>query len=92
MVITYYSLQFLRNGDTKYTNVGVTIPVSTFTIDFVFENCFLSTMTPYVDSRDGPQISENWPMIIRATVPQLVYPGTCYSELAHYTQTNKKDI
>jgi hypothetical protein len=49
-------------------------------------------MTPYVDSQDGPQISENWPMIIRATVPQLVYPGTCYSELAHYTQANKKDI
>jgi hypothetical protein len=29
------------------------MPVSTFTIDFVFENCFLSAMTPYVDSRDG---------------------------------------
>ena len=35
----------------------LTIPVSTFTIDFVFENCFLSAMTPYVDSRDGQSLS-----------------------------------
>ena len=27
---------------------SVTIPVSTFAIDFVFENCFLSAMTPYM--------------------------------------------
>jgi hypothetical protein len=26
-------------------------------IDFVFENCFLSAMTPYVDSRDGRSLS-----------------------------------
>ena len=37
--------------------ISVTIPVSTFTIDFVFENCFLSAMTPYVDSRDGRSLS-----------------------------------
>ena len=37
--------------------MSVTIPVSTFTIDFVFENCFLSGMTPYVDSRDGWSLS-----------------------------------
>jgi hypothetical protein len=35
----------------------VTIPVSTFTIDLVFENCFLSTMAPYVYSRDGRSLS-----------------------------------
>jgi hypothetical protein len=27
------------------------------TLDFVFENCFLSCMTPYVDSRDGRSLS-----------------------------------
>ena len=37
--------------------MSVTIPVSTFTIDFVFENCFLSAMAPYVDSRDGRRLS-----------------------------------
>jgi hypothetical protein len=37
--------------------MSVTIPVSTFTIDFVFENSFLSAMTPYVDSRDGRSLS-----------------------------------
>ena len=35
----------------SWYEISVTIPVSTFTIDFVFENCFLSAMTPYVDSR-----------------------------------------
>ena len=39
--------------------MSVTIPVSTFTIDFVFKNCFLSGMTPYVDSRDGSE-SQIW--------------------------------
>jgi hypothetical protein len=37
--------------------MGVTIPVATFTIDFVFENCFLFAMTPYVDSRGGWSLS-----------------------------------
>jgi hypothetical protein len=49
VVIIYYSLQFYE--------ISVTIPVSTFTIDFVFEYCFLSAMTPYVDSRDGRSLS-----------------------------------
>jgi hypothetical protein len=35
----------------------LTIPVSTFTIDLVFKNCFLSTMAPYVYSRDGWRLS-----------------------------------
>ena len=35
----------------------MTIPVSTFTVDFIFENSFLSAMTPYVDSRDGQSLS-----------------------------------
>jgi hypothetical protein len=30
----------------RYHEISVTIPVSTFTIDFVFENCFFSAMTP----------------------------------------------
>ena len=29
----------------------------TFTIDLVFENCFLSAMAPYVYSRDGRSLS-----------------------------------
>jgi hypothetical protein len=33
------------------------MPVSTFTIDLVFENCFLSAMAPYVYSRDGRSLS-----------------------------------
>jgi hypothetical protein len=37
--------------------ISVTIPVSTFTIDLVFENCFLSAMAPYVYSRDGRSLS-----------------------------------
>jgi hypothetical protein len=37
--------------------ISVIIPVSTFTIDFVFENCFLSAITPYVDSRDVRSLS-----------------------------------
>ena len=32
--------------------ISITIHVSTFTIDLVFENCFLSAMAPYVYSRD----------------------------------------
>ena len=56
LVITYYSLQFLSNGDWRY-EISVTIPVSTFTIDLVFENCFLSAMAPYVYSRDGWSLS-----------------------------------
>jgi hypothetical protein len=37
--------------------ISVTIPVSTFTIDLVFENCFLPAMAPYVYSRDGRSLS-----------------------------------
>jgi nucleoside-diphosphate-sugar epimerase len=39
------------------TTIGNTIPVSTITIDLVFENCFLSAMAPYVYSRDGRSLS-----------------------------------
>jgi hypothetical protein len=37
--------------------ISVTILVPTFTIDLVFENCFLSAMAPYVFSRDGRSLS-----------------------------------
>jgi hypothetical protein len=37
--------------------ISVTIPVSTFTIDLVFENCFLSDMALYVYFRDGQSLS-----------------------------------
>jgi hypothetical protein len=43
--------------DRLWYEISVTIPVSTFTVDFVFENSFLSAMTPYVDSRDGRSLS-----------------------------------
>jgi hypothetical protein len=37
--------------------ISVTIPVSTFMIDLVFENSFLSAMASYVYSRDGRSLS-----------------------------------
>ena len=37
--------------------MSVTIPVSIFKTGFVFENCYLSAITPYVDSRDGRSLS-----------------------------------
>ena len=44
--------------------------IRTFTIDFVFENCFLSATTPYVDSRDGRSLS--------------IYGSECqYGKLSH---------
>jgi hypothetical protein len=48
---SHFSLWFQSSGSP------VTIPVSTFTIDFIFKNCFLSVMTPYVDSCDGRSLS-----------------------------------
>jgi hypothetical protein len=35
----------------------MSILVSTFSIDLVFENCFLSALAPYVYSRDGRSLS-----------------------------------
>ena len=44
----------------KYEHVFLSILnkyIYTFTIDFVFENCFWSVMAPYVDSRDERSLS-----------------------------------
>jgi hypothetical protein len=50
--------------------ISVTIPVSTFTIDLVFENCFLSAMAPYVYSRDGGAYPY---MVLNAKYEKLYY-------------------
>ena len=48
-------------AETYYGRTGVwpkrLESVSTFTIDLVFENYFLSAMAPYVYSRDGRSLS-----------------------------------